>query len=207
MRDVPDGLKDNVRTISGFGNFTVGVSNDNNFYIWGSTTDNLTNVNYAEIPDAIKDGNVLTAASGSDHIIAITTDGKIVGWGSGNNGQFGYVTNEDDPYIQMPVEFIEGTIDPESVDQLLCGYQVTGLVLDGHLYMWGNPNTMLSLTEFSTSEKFTSGVKKVAFSNYYAIAMFEDRIVDGGHKSITLLRCLLTCKAKGVAHLCVIIEP
>jgi peptide/nickel transport system permease protein len=188
MRDVPDGLKDNVRTISGFGNFTVGVSNDNNFYIWGSTTDNLTNVNYAEIPDAIKDGNVLTAASGSDHIIAITTDGKIVGWGSGNNGQFGYVTNEDDPYIQMPVEFIEGTIDPDSVDYLDCGYQCTVLVLDGKLHVWGNTNALLNMEDLYENELFASGVKEVALSNYYAVVLMEDGTLATGGATYTLNR-------------------
>ena len=176
----PNELAGNVRLINGFSDFTVGVSNDNNFYMWGKTKNPLTKVDYSNIPDSIQEGKVLTAAAGSDHIIAITTDGKIVGWGNSTTGQYGYKKVEADPYVQMPVEFIEGTIDPESVDQLLCGYQVTGLILDGHLYMWGNPNTMLSLTEFSTSEAFTSGVKKIAFSNYYAIALFEDGTVSGG---------------------------
>ena len=177
---VPSELSGNVRVINGFSDFTVGVSNDGNFYMWGKTKNPLTKVDYAKIPDSIQEGNILTAAAGSDHIIAITTDGKIVGWGNNTTGQYGYKKVETDPYIQMPTEFIEGTIDPNSVDQLLCGYQVTGLILDGHLYMWGNPNTMLSLNEFATSEKFTSGVKKIAFSNYYTIALFEDGTVSGG---------------------------
>jgi len=177
---VPGELAGDVRVINGFSDFTVGVSNDSNFYMWGKTKNPLTKVDYANIPADIQEGKVLTAAAGSDHIIAITTDGKIVGWGNNTTGQYGYKKVEADPYIQMPVEFIEGTINPDSVDQLLCGYQVTGLILDGHLYMWGNPNTMLSLSEFATSEKFTSGVKKVAFSNYYTIALFEDGTVSGG---------------------------
>ena len=176
----PAALERDVRVINGFSDFTVGVTNDNNFFMWGKTKNPLTKVDYSKIPDSIQEGNVLTAAAGSDHIIAITTDGKIVGWGNSTTGQYGYKKVEADPYVQMPVEFIEGTINPDSVDQLLCGYQVTGLILDGHLYMWGNPNTMLSLNEFATSEKFTSGVQKVAFSNYYAIALFEDGTVTGG---------------------------
>ena len=179
---VPEGLEHNVRTINGFSDFTVGVSNDGEFFIWGKTKNNLTNIDYTtQMPAEIRPGNVVTAAAGSDHIIAITTDGKIVGWGNKSTGQYGYKKVESDPYIQMPVEFIEGTIDPNAVDQLVCGYQVTGLVLDGRLYMWGNPNTMLSLKEFSTSDKFESGVKKVAFSNYYAIVLYEDGTVSGGN--------------------------
>ena len=179
---VPEGLENNVRTINGFSDFTVGVSNDGEFFIWGKTKNNLTNVDYTtQMPAEIQPGKVVTAAAGSDHIIAITTDGKIVGWGNKSTGQYGYKKVESDPYIQMPVEFIEGTIDPNSVDQLVCGYQVTALVLDGKLYMWGNPNTMLSLKEFATSDKFESGVKKVAFSNYYAIVLYEDGTVSGGN--------------------------
>ena len=177
---IPNELAGDVRVINGFSDFTVGVSNDNNFYMWGKTKNPLTKVDYTNIPAEIQEGKILTAAAGSDHIIAITTDGKIVGWGNSTTGQYGYKKVEADPYIQMPVEFIEGTIDPNAVEQLICGYQVTGLILDGHLYMWGNPNTMLSLNEFATSDKFTSGVKKVAFSNYYAIALFEDGTVSGG---------------------------
>ena len=177
---IPNELANDVRVINGFSDFTVGVSNDNNFYMWGKTKNPLTKVDYSKIPEQIQEGNVLTAAAGSDHIIAITTDGKIVGWGNSTTGQYGYKKVESDPYIQMPVEFIEGTIDPNSVDQLICGYQVTGLILDGHLYVWGNPNTMLSLTEFANSDKYDSGVKKVAFSNYYTIALFEDGTVTCG---------------------------
>ena len=179
---VPEGLENNVRTINGFSDFTVGVSNDGDFFIWGKTKNNLTNVDYTtQMPAEIQAGNVMTAAAGSDHIIAITNDGKIVGWGNKSTGQYGYKKVESDPYIQMPTEFIEGTIDPESVDQLVCGYQVTGLILDGKLYVWGNPNTMLSLKEFATSDKFESGVKEIAFSNYYAIVLYEDGTVSGGN--------------------------
>ena len=180
LLDAPDELAGNVKTINGFSDFTVGVSNDDQFYMWGKTVNNLTNVDLSKIPEDVQDGGVLTAAAGSDHIIAITNEGKIIGWGNNNVAQYGYKKVESDPHIQMPVEFIEGTIDPEAVDQLICGYQVTGLVLDGRLYMWGNPNAMLSLKEFASSDKFVSGVKKVAFSNYYTIALMEDGTVTGG---------------------------
>ena len=188
MRKVPSGLKDSVRTINGFGNFTVGVSNENNFFIWGSTTDNLTGKDYAELPDSIQDGKVLTAAAGSDHIIAITTDGKIVGWGDNKLGQYGYVKNESDPYLQMPEEFITGTIDPEQVNFLDCGYQATALVLDGRLYIWGNPNALLNMKDLASNEDFQQGVQAVAMSNYYAVVLMEDGSLSTGGSTYTLNR-------------------
>lgn len=183
----PAALSNNVREISSFSDFSVGVSQDNNLYIWGHTKNTLTRIDYTQIPEEIQEGNVLTASSGTDHVLAITTDGKIVGWGNSSVCQFGYKKVETDPYIQMPAEFIEGTIDVDKVEQLLCGYQVSALVYDGRLYAWGNPNTMLSLKELATHERYQSGVKKVAFSNYYALVLMEDGTVTGG-QSLTFNR-------------------
>ena len=181
LMKVPDELKDNIRTISGFSDFTVGVSEDNDLYLWGNTKNPLTNVNYAAYPEAIQEGKVYTAAAGSDHIIAITTDGQVVGWGNKNNGQYGVLKNENDPYTQMPDVLLNGTIDPSQVRQLLCGYQATALVMeDGTMYMWGNNNAMLSLPEFTKGDKYNTDIQKVAMSNYYAILLRQDGTVTGG---------------------------
>lgn len=179
MLRLPKGLSGNIRDINGVSNFTVGVSRDNSLYIWGYTRDALGQADLKNTPEAIQPGQVAFAAAGSDHIIAITTGGKLVGWGENSSGQYGMVS-PNDPYIQMPEEFLNGTIDPAAVEQLVCGYQVTALILDGRLYMWGNPNAMLSLREFSRDETFTFGVKKVVFSNYYALVLRSDGTVTGG---------------------------
>mgnify|MGYP001071148346 FL=1 len=39
MRSVPSGMKNQIRTINGYANFTVGVSEDNTLYIWGYSKD------------------------------------------------------------------------------------------------------------------------------------------------------------------------
>ena len=181
LMKVPEKLDNQIRTISGFSDFTVGVSEENDLFIWGNTKNTLTNVNYAAFPEAIQEGNVYTAAAGSDHIIAVTTDGKVVGWGNKNNGQYGIVKNENDPYTQMPDVLLNGTIDPEQIQQLLCGYQATALVMkDGTMYMWGNNNAMLSLPEFTKGDKYNTNIQKVAMSNYYAILLRQDGTVTGG---------------------------
>ena len=181
MKTVPEGLKNQIKDINGFADFTVGVSKDNTFYLWGNVKNNLTGVDYSDYPDAIQPGKVVAAAAGSDHIIAVTTDGEVIGWGSNGNAQYGYLKNPNDPYTEEPEELINGTIDPDHVRQLICGYQVTALVMDdGRMYMWGNNNSMLSLVEFANKEKYNTEVKKVAFSNYYAILLKEDGTVTGG---------------------------
>ena len=74
LLSVPDELAGNVKQINSFSDYSVGVSNDNNFYMWGKTKNALTNVDYSKYPEEIREGNVVHAAAGSDHIIAITTD-------------------------------------------------------------------------------------------------------------------------------------
>ncbi len=182
LMKVPSELDGNIKEINGFSDFTVGVSKDNTFYLWGSTKNNLTGVDYSILPNEIQPGKVAHAAAGSDHIIAITTDGKVVGWGNRNNGQYGELRNPADPYTQMPDEILNGTINPDDVRQLICGYQVTALVMnDGTMYIWGNDNAMLSLPELKKNEQFASGIDEIAFSNYYAIVLFEDGTVTGGN--------------------------
>ncbi len=192
LRKVPKELQDNVKSISGFSNFTVGVSNDNTFYIWGNTKDNLTGIDYAKTPDEIQPGKVAFASAGSNHIIAITTDGKVVGWGDNTSGQYGALKEGGERfYTQMPEPLLNGTVDPNEVEQLICGYQCTALVMkDGTCYMWGNNNAMNSLKEYAaedmTAEGWTAerslkvGIQKVVFSNYYALYLREDGSVTGG---------------------------
>lgn len=181
MRSIPSALKSQIAEISGFSNFTVGVSKDNSLYIWGFSKDALSGDDYTKLPDEIQEGNVLMAAAGTNHVIAITTDGKVVGWGNNTRGQYGYSTgNSDDPIQEMPVELIEGKIDTSKISQLVCGYQVTALVLDGQVYMWGNTNACLNLKDVVSDSEAgkLSNVKKVALSNYYALLLLEDGTIS-----------------------------
>lgn len=194
MLDVPGELEDDIRSISSFADFTVGVSNDNTLYIWGNTFDPLSELDLSVVPEEIKEGGVAFAAAGLDHIIAITTEGKIVGWGKNYQCQYGYKKNEADPYLQMPEEFLTGTIDPSKVTALTCGYQCTALVYDGKLYVWGNPvgmNNMKDLASYSIPAEGKEApvrVKSVAISNYSAIALLEDGNITTGGMTFSLLR-------------------
>ena len=177
MLRVPGELKKDIKDISGFANFTIGVSNENTLYIWGSTKDALTKVDLADFPEEIQDGKVYTAAAGSDHIIAITTDGKIVGWGDSSRAQYGY-TAKGDKLVYMPEE-LQGNLDVTKIQQLICGYQCTALVYDGRLYMWGNGNSLTNMQSMldATAKKYNEDglkVSKVALSNYYGLIMYED---------------------------------
>ncbi len=175
---VPGDLKNNIREISGFGAFTLGVSNDNEIFFWGNTDNVLTGVNYDVLPEGVSADEIAFASGGADHSIAITTDGRLVGWGNSNLGQFGTV-KEGDPYMQMPDELMNGTVDVSQVQQLVCGNQCTALVMkDGTCYVWGNPNSQNSLKELRS--RYEEGVQQIAFSSYYAVVLKQDGSVTGG---------------------------
>lgn len=182
LRKVPAGLKDNIQTISGFSDFTVGVSKDHTFYIWGNTKNTLTNTDYTKFPAEIQPGKVAFAAAGSDHIIAITTDGQVVGWGNSNNGQYGALKPGDEAfYTQMPDFLLNGTINPDDVQKLVCGYQCTALLMkDGNLYVWGNHQNIINMRDFTKDNTFNTGIKDVVLSNNYILALREDGSVTGG---------------------------
>ena len=184
MLSVPAGLRDNVKEINGYANFTVGVSNDNTLYMWGYTKDALTKVDYKNFPAEIQVGKVFTAAAGTDHIIAVTTDGQVIGWGDNTRGQYGEA-NAADALMQMPDLIRNGRLDTAKIGQLVCGYQASAMIYDGQLYLWGNTRALLNMREMQEeAQAYTAAhntrVAKVAFANYYAVVLYEDGTVSGG---------------------------
>ena len=180
MLKVPKGLKNDVKSISGFSNFTVGVSNANTLYMWGYTKDALSKTDISKFPEEIKEGEVFAASAGFDHVVAITTSGKIVAWGDNTRAQYGY-TATGDKLIYMPEVLLEG-IDINKVDQIVCGYQITALVYDGELYMWGNGNALINTIEMVNQAKEMNAegkkVVKVALANYYGMILYDDGTVS-----------------------------
>ena len=187
MLSVPSGLKGNIRDINGCSNFTVGVSNDNTLYMWGYTKDALTKLDYSDFPEIIEEGKVLMASAGFDHVIAITTDGHVVGWGNKNNGQYGDA-NEADGYISMNTVLAEAGFekdgdyykipDTSKIQQLVCGYQATALVVDGHVYMWGNARNYDNMQTILSKQD--DDIAKVAMTNYRIVVLKDDGSVSGG---------------------------
>ena len=180
MRSVPRALrKAGIRDISSFGTFSVGVSQDNTLYMWGYTEDALVGHDYSKFPDEIEEGKVFAAAAGSDFVIAVTTEGKIVGWGDNTRGQLGFLgagTNAEDPIVELPEEIRRDGIDPAKFRQLICGYQASVLVLEDATYIWGNYNACQNMLDIVASDKLID-VKKATLSNYYGVFLLNDGTV------------------------------
>lgn len=178
MLSVPKALKNDIKHISGYSNFTLGLNNSGKMFAWGYTKDSLSGNDYSKFPEGITDNNVVTMAAGSDFAIAVTTDGKVLGWGNKTCAQYGYMEPESGLLI-MPDELLNGTIDASKVDYIDAGYQASALVVDGKLYLWGNMRACLNMEAMNGLA--LTNVKKVAFTNYNVIALLNDGTLKDGN--------------------------
>lgn len=173
---VPSSISSNIKDISSFSYFSVGLSSDGKLGVWGNTKipNSPTNSDLSELPEVLKNEKVLFASAGYDHAIAITESGKVVGWGEYNNAQYG---DKGSLYgastvINMPAELLNGTIDVSQVAQLMCGYQVSAIVKkDGSVIAWGNYASGASnLKELNS----LTDVERIDFMQTAAVALLKD---------------------------------
>lgn len=193
---VPGALRKNVKDISSTSYFSVGLDNDGNVYTWGDTKVSSSSnkaTDLAQIPDEVKNSKTRFVAAGFDHIIAITEQGKVVGWGEYNGGQYGNKGSlvGTSMVIAMPDQLLNGTIDVNNVKQLTCGYQVSAIVMkDGSCYVWGNYKSGApNLEELSE----LTNVERVEFFGTSCVAILTDGSVwfgtaGGSYETIEVVR-------------------
>ena len=180
LRAVPRKLKKSVKSINGFSDFTVGVAQDGQLYVWGNTKDRLTKLDLKDIPKQVQNEGVAFAAAGKDHIIAVTKTGEVVGWGDKSCGQYG--TEPVLNALPMP-ESLLGGVNAEAVNSLACGYQTTALVMkNGEAYAWGNTNAVKNLVDFQNA----TGIEKIVFTNATAVALTKEGKISTGRETAFL---------------------
>ncbi len=169
LMKLPEDLKDGAVDISSRGTFTIAVSTDHNLYMWGyypTTKDPKLNV--MNIPEEVKNSKIVHVAAGSDHCVAISEDGHVYCWGNYDNGQYGWDGTMIAAARKQPEELMgDNTIDASQVRQLICGNQVTAILMeDGTIHAWGND--ALNATNLSSVIKHgkkESKLVKLAFTN------------------------------------------
>lgn len=184
MMKLPDQMKDGTLSISSSGSFTLGLDTEGNVYTWGYYNDpnrkaakkgTRQNTNVMNVPAEVKNDKILFAAAGSDHCVAIGESGKVYAWGQYDNGQYGHDGSMIAACTKQPDELLEGTIDPTQVKQLICGVQVTAILMeDGTLYAWGN-DPVGATNMNSIAKRVRKGelkLEKVIFTNtgFYGIS-------------------------------------
>ena len=204
LRKVPNKMKNDIKTISAYGTFSVGVSEEQDFYIWGATKDPITKEDLKKIPEELSGKKVAFAAAGKDHIVAITTEGKVIAWGSNSLAQYGLrhaAAIDDTSKIYEPEELVNGTIDVNNVAGLSCGNQATAIVMkDGSFYIWGNKNStnnVIDLYDWQEDLKAASqspNVEKIVFGNTYAICLLKDGTIAAGKNVLSINKINATGK-------------
>lgn len=174
MLSVSSGMKNDVKTISSRSFFTFGLSNKGKLYHWGITKMNASGVNVGDIPDEVKQTTLAYVAAGTDHVLAIGTDGTVYAWGSSNLGQ--YVKDEADLAAQqknadgiiiMPESLrFGGKIDVDNIKKVTCGAQASAILMnDGTLYIWGNKKTYSNMEKFISTETSEKKFSDIAFAS------------------------------------------
>lgn len=169
LMKLPDDMKDGAVDISSRGTFTVGVSTDHNLYMWGyypATKD--PKINVMNIPEEVKNSKIVHVAAGADHCVAISEDGHVYCWGAYDNGQYGWDGTMIAAARKQPEELMgDNTIDASQVKQLVCGNQVTAILMeDGTIYAWGNDGlNATNLSSVIKHGKKESKLVKLAFTN------------------------------------------
>lgn len=195
MMKLPASMKENPVSITSRGSFTLGLDKNGDVHVWGyySTFSSNPAKNVMNIPENVKNANIVYAAAGSDHCVAIGDDGTVYAWGENDNGQFGKDGRMADmcQYLQ-PDELINGKIDVQNIKQLICGNQMTAILMnDGKLYIWGNTmangqNVESILKEVKTNQK---SIAKIAFTNSDLFILTEEgELLTGKNKQYDLYK-------------------
>jgi peptide/nickel transport system permease protein len=205
LMSVPSSIRKNLKSISSYSSFSVGVSNDGKLAVWGYTKLSTTGTDVADIPEEVQNANIKFAAAGSDHIVAISDTGRIYCWGLNSLGQYrtatDYVALRDDPDndlggnntdAKMPyylISEIGGTIDVDNVRSVSCGDQTTAIVMnDGSFYIWGNTKVCTNLTAI---RNLNQKVESITFTGNKAVALLEDGTFTAGAKVTTFDKTIL----------------
>lgn len=177
MMKVPADLADDVKSISSYSSFSVGLSNSGNVYVWGSTRLGTTGIDMADIPEEVQNANILFAAAGYDHAIAIDDQGNVYGWGSNLLGQYPG-TAYTDPNASVSEILPDSKVDIDNVADLKCGYQATAILMkDGTVLCFGNSNSCTNMKALNNADKLVD----VTFTGSYVVGLKESGSLTVGN--------------------------
>ncbi len=191
MMSIPSAMKENPQSITSQGSFTLGLDQNGNVHVWGyyHSFSKKAERNVMNIPKEVENANIVFAAAGTDHCIAIGDDGKIYGWGENGNAQYGRESRMPSDYEQ-PMELINGKIDVNNVAQLICGDQTTAILMkDGTLYAWGNATAkcMNLASVYAQIAEQGLHLKEVCFTTTNIFGVTTDgKFITGSNKQYDL---------------------
>ena len=182
-----------ITQVAAGGNFAVALASDGTVYTWGLNNNgqlgNNTTAN-SSVPVAVTTTGVLNnkvitqIAAGSQHMVAVDSDGTVYAWGYNAQGQLGNNTTTNST---VPIAVIaSGALLGKTVTQVAAGGSHTAaLSSDGRVYAWGyngygqlgnNTTTNSSVPVAATTTGVLVGktVTQVAAGSNHTVALTSD---------------------------------
>ncbi len=165
MMSIPKELKGKVADIAAGRTYGVAVDTDGHIHTWGITR--ITEkINIADIPDEVRQADLVMFAGGDDHVVALAEDGQLYVWGN-TRLQQGNFTSE----MKKAMKANDETWD---IIQLEASNQFSAaLSSDGTLYLWGNSN----LADIKLRKQYQGEIAKVALTSNEYICLLKDGTV------------------------------
>ncbi|MFV0380589.1 MAG: ABC transporter permease subunit [Anaerorhabdus sp.] len=111
-----------VKEIDSGAFFSVGLSNEGNVFVWGKNESGVK-----DIPNEIKNNNIVDIVAGDKHILAVDDKGEFYGWG-------------DNAFEQTKLSMMDSMkIKTEGILKIEAGDQYSAvLTKKNNLYVWGS---------------------------------------------------------------------
>lgn len=119
--------KEGTQKISIGNTFAVGLTNEDNVYVWGSDNEDKVLTIPEDVKKGLKGKKVTDVAAGDRHILVATDDNQIYGWGNNSFEQ-----------TKMP-PMQENQIKTEGIEKLGAGVQYSVVLTKAkNLVVWGS---------------------------------------------------------------------
>lgn len=152
--DFPEAMRMNPRDVDQGRAFGVGADQNGDVHVWG-TTKLFSMPDLKDIPQEVKDADIVKVAAGFDHMLALDSEGKIYGWG-----------NERQRQINIPPR-----LERLNVIDIQAGYMFNIAVTDeGETVFFGNMNT----ADFNEFHDYQWNIEKVAVATDVICAITKD---------------------------------
>ncbi len=162
MMSIPKEMQGKVADIAAGNTFGLGIDTDGHIHTWG-TTRITEKIDLAEIPEEVRNADIVMLAAGSDHAVAVDANGEILVWGN-TRLQQDKVTND------MKKDQKDGW----NIIQLEASTQFSAVVTDeGNAYLWGNKNQ----NDISVTKKYQGKIAKVALTSNNYVSLLTDGTV------------------------------
>ena len=159
----------NWRLVAGGWYHSGAIKTDGTLWTWGLGTsgqlgDNTSASKSSPVQTVSGGTNWKLLSAGSDHTMAIKTDGTLWNWGDNASGQLG---DNSTTRRSSPVQTVSGGTNWKSVDGN--HYYTAGIKTDGTLWLWGS-NSYGQLGDNSTTSRSSPVQTAAAGTNWKSVA-------------------------------------